>query len=203
VSTADGLIAAMLFFVLQAAFSILLLSLRMAPAEAILLAFAAAGIMVYAIMRLVYLLTRASNVPAMLHGPLRAALLWGAGGGLMVAAIGYAYLLTIRQLGLFDGQTAMPDFDPRLMFALAVVAAPLCEEFIFRGLIFGGLRRSMGVLPSMLSSAALFAIIHPPVSIVPVFVLGLCTAWVYDRTRALLAPVLVHAVYNAFVIGMA
>jgi membrane protease YdiL (CAAX protease family) len=36
-----------------------------------------------------------------------------------------------------------------------------------------------------------------------VFVLGLCTAWVYDRTRALLAPVLVHAVYNAFVIGMA
>jgi membrane protease YdiL (CAAX protease family) len=30
---------------------------------------------------------------------------------------------------------------------LAVIAAPVFEEFIFRGLIFGGLRRSFGVWP--------------------------------------------------------
>ena len=50
--------------------------------------------------------------------------------------------------------------------------------------------------PYLLLSAALFAIMHPPVSMLPVFVLGLCTAFAYDKTRALLAPVLVHAVYN-------
>jgi membrane protease YdiL (CAAX protease family) len=34
----------------------------------------------------------------------------------------------------------------------------------------------------------------------PVFVLGVITAYVYDRTRSLLAPVLVHAVYNGAVL---
>jgi ABC-2 type transport system permease protein len=93
------------------------------------------------------------------------------------------------------------EFAVSLLLLLTVVAAPLCEEFIFRGLIFGGLRRSMGLAPAMLMSAALFAIVHPPASTVPVFVLGLGTAFVYDRTRSLLGPMLVHAVYNAMVVG--
>ena len=80
---------------------------------------------------------------------------------------------------------------------LAVVAVPLCQEFIFRGLIFGGLRRSVGLMPGTLMSAALFAIVHPPGSMLPMFLLGLLTAYVYDKTRALLAPVLVHAAFSA------
>jgi ABC-2 type transport system permease protein len=35
-----------------------------------------------------------------------------------------------------------------------------------------------------------------------VFVLGVTAALVYERTRSLLAPMLVHAVYNACVIGI-
>ena len=84
---------------------------------------------------------------------------------------------------------------------LALIAAPLFEEFIFRGLIFGGLRRSFGVWPATLASAALFAIVHPAFSIIPVFVLGVCAALVYERSRSLLAPMIVHAGYNACVIG--
>ena len=87
------------------------------------------------------------------------------------------------------------------MLPLALVAAPLFEEFIFRGLIFGGLRRSFGVWPATLASAALFAIVHPAFSIIPVFILGACAALVYERSRSLLAPMIVHAVYNACVIG--
>jgi membrane protease YdiL (CAAX protease family) len=87
------------------------------------------------------------------------------------------------------------------VFLLAVLLAPLCEEFIFRGLLFGGLRRSAGFVPAMLMSAALFAIVHPPVSMLPVFGLGLCTAFAYERSKGLLAPMLVHAVYNAAVLG--
>jgi ABC-2 type transport system permease protein len=34
-----------------------------------------------------------------------------------------------------------------------------------------------------------------------VFVLGLCTALVYARTRTLAAPMIVHAIYNAVVLG--
>lgn len=34
----------------------------------------------------------------------------------------------------------------------------------------------------------------------PVFGLGLCAAWAYNRTRLLLAPMLTHALYNGAVV---
>ena len=84
---------------------------------------------------------------------------------------------------------------------LAVVAAPIFEEFIFRGLIYGGLRRTLGPTLSLLASAAIFALVHPPFSVIPVFVLGIVTAFVYERTRMLIGPIAVHALYNAGVFG--
>lgn len=58
----------------------------------------------------------------------------------------------------------------------------------------------MGSLPAMLASAALFAIMHPPLSMLPVFGLGLATAYAYERSKSLLTPMLVHAFYNAAVL---
>ncbi len=164
------------------------------PGEALVVAFSIAGVLVYAIMRLVYWLGKTGGVPVMLAGGPTKVLGWGLGAGLAAAAFGLAYLYLIERWQLFPATAGKP--DAHWLFLLAVVAAPLCEEFIFRGLIFGGLRRSLGLVPSALISAALFAIIHPPASMLPVFVLGLCTAYAYDKTRALLAPVLVHALYN-------
>ena len=82
-----------------------------------------------------------------------------------------------------------------------MVAAPIFEEFIFRGLVFGGLRRSLGLWPAVLASSAIFAIVHPAIAVFPVFGLGVCAALVYERTGFLLAPMLVHAVYNAAMLG--
>jgi membrane protease YdiL (CAAX protease family) len=84
---------------------------------------------------------------------------------------------------------------------LAVVAAPLFEEFIFRGLIYRGMRRSSPPVAAVLLSAALFAIVHPPISVVPVFFLGVSAALALEFTGTLLAPVLVHVVYNAAVLA--
>lgn len=203
VSTADGLIAATLFFVLQGViFLVMVKLLKMPENEALVVAFSVGGMLVYAIMRLVYWLGKSSGVPVMLAGPPLRTVCWGAGAGLFAAAFGVAYLGLIEHWQLF-GETpgALGKLAPHWLFLLTVVAAPLCEEFIFRGLIFGGLRRSAQLAPAMLMSAALFAIIHPPVSMLPVFVLGLCTAYVYDKTRSLLAPVLAHAIYNAAVLS--
>ena len=205
VSTADGLMAAVLFFVLQSVLLYVFIKIgRMQPGDAIAFAFSIAGLLVYVITRLVYLLLKTENVPAMLGPNAGASAAWGAGAGLVVAVIGIAYLNLIHHFGLFsDAQIAGAGglFKVQMLFTLAVVAAPLAEEFIFRGLVFGGLRRTMGLGASMVMSAALFAIVHPPASMLPVFVLGLGAALLYDRTRSLLAPVLMHAVYNAAVIG--
>ena len=203
VSTADGLIAAMLFFVLQGVvFLVMVKLLKMHAGEALVVAFSGAGMLVFAIMRLVYWLSKASGVPAMLTGAPGRALAWGVALGLVAAAFGAIYLSLIEQWRVFEHPPAAAGKLPmHWLFLLAVVAAPLCEEFIFRGLIFSGLRRSANLAPAMLMSAALFAIIHPPVSMLPVFVLGLCTAYAYEKTRSLFAPVLAHAVYNGAVLS--
>ena len=56
------------------------------------------------------------------------------------------------------------------------------------GLIFRGLARSFGVMVAAVASAAIFAIVHPPVSVAPVFVLGLLTAAAYERSDVCVIP---------------
>jgi ABC-2 type transport system permease protein len=205
VSAADGLMAATAFFVLQALIAIVL-SDSDAPhrigLQALTIAFAAAGATVYGCTRLLYWRNKTAGVPAMVErAGAPAATRLGLAGAMPAIAAGLGYLAALRHSAWGAELAAGASGNAGPMLALAVLAAPLCEEFIFRGLIFGGLRRSMGALPAMLVSAAIFAIVHPPASMLPVFVLGLCTAWAYERSRQLLAPMLVHALYNAAVVS--
>jgi ABC-2 type transport system permease protein len=208
VSVSDGMIAALLFFVLQA---VVVLIVRMIDRDAgaattLWIAFCLAGAVTYAVMRLVYWRARTAGVPRIVDDGLPRALLWGAAGGVVASLAGVAYVAIIASLDLFPSlRHAVPAADPTIAIAvaaLAVAAAPVFEEFIFRGLIFGGLRRSLGLSAATLASAAIFAIVHPPISFIPVFALGVCAALVYERTRALAAPMLVHAIYNAAVVGV-
>jgi membrane protease YdiL (CAAX protease family) len=89
-----------------------------------------------------------------------------------------------------------------LLLALVVIAAPLFEEFIFRGLLFSGFRRSIGALPAALASATVFALVHPVIAALPVFVLAVGAALVLERTRWLGAPIAAHMTYNAIVAGI-
>jgi membrane protease YdiL (CAAX protease family) len=211
VSLADGLIAALMFFVLQAIIVLAAaIGTRAITGTAVWIAFCGAGAVTYLVMRLVYWRARTEGVPRVLGvgvtSALKSALIWGALGGALAALAGMAYVQIMLWGDWFpELRRAGPLAGPALplwLFALAVVAAPIFEEFIFRGLIFGGLRRSLGTATAALASAAIFAIVHPPVSVVPVFVMGLCAALVYERTRMLAAPMVVHATYNAAVLGV-
>jgi len=207
VSTADGLIAAMMFFVLQVMAGIALrLGAGALEGPDVLLAFVLAGAITFFCVRYSLWRVKAHDVPRV-FGPRSArALAVGLAFGAGVAALGIAYLEVVGRLGLIAESERFARASGtvpqgRWLLLLGVLAAPLFEEFIFRGLIFGGLRRSMSVLPAAAASAAVFAIVHPPLAMLPVFALGLCAAFAYDRTRLLLAPIVTHAVYNAAVIG--
>ncbi|MEO8061802.1 MAG: type II CAAX endopeptidase family protein [Pseudomonadota bacterium] len=202
VATADGLIAAMLFFVIQAiAVAVMARGGRVTGAR-VLIAFTLAGGLTYALMRSVYAKAKTQDVPRIVgeHGGQP---LIGMAAGIGAALFGVAYMLALKWSGALE--TAMRENEyvsfGLWMLPLALLAAPVFEEFIFRGLIFGGLRRSFGFWPAALAGAGIFAIIHPPISVLPVFVLGLATAYSYERTRGLLAPMLAHAVYNLSVIA--
>ena len=205
-SVADGLIAATAFLVLQLMLSALWRVFQPdRPGAGVLVSFVAAGALTYGLARLVYWRAGVKTLPSLLgragqrSAAVREGLLWGAAA----AGLGAAYLLALRQLLLMPEAGAA--VAPALRIGLAwpcVLAAPVFEEFIFRGLIFAGLRRSFAWWPSAAASAAVFAVVHPPVSMIPVFFLGLCTAAAYERGRSLMAPMLVHAVYNAVVVGL-
>jgi membrane protease YdiL (CAAX protease family) len=205
VSAADGMMATLLFFAVQLIVLFILHDPGKQPAMShVAIAFAVAGAITYALARLIYWRSRATGVPRLLPGSgigqraLTEAVAWAL--GLSVVAIGFAagYLALLRHL-----EVTLPAMAGSMwIYPLAILAAPLFEEFIFRGQIFGGLRRSMPLAAAMIASAAIFAVIHPPVSMLPVFVLGLCTAWTYERTKSLLAPMLTHALYNAAMLAL-
>lgn len=78
------------------------------------------------------------------------------------------------------------------------VFAPLLEEPLFRGVLYGTLRLGLGPAPATLASAALFALAHGygVVGFVSVFVSGVLWAVAYERTRSLLPGMLAHAASN-------
>lgn len=203
VSASDGLMAATAFFILQTVLVLILADDVKAPGmDAITLAFGISGLVVYGLMRLIYWRSKTTNVPVILRGVRLGPSLRDAAIAIAVACVagfGYLYAVKHSSLGAQLPPVATAANARLWLFALAVLAAPLCEEFIFRGLIFGGLRRSMPAWQAIAVSAAIFAVVHPALSMPAVFVVGVCTAWVYERNKTLLAPMLVHAVYNAAV----
>jgi len=90
-------------------------------------------------------------------------------------------------------------FTQRLMFLIsAVIVAPLCEELLFRGLIYGTLKRYGERIYAALASSILFAVIHFHVpSLTPLFLLSIGFCIAYEITGCLWVPIVMHALFNA------
>jgi hypothetical protein len=203
VSVSDGLIAALMFFVVQALVIVFFQvgKFDIPAAQIIWIAFCTAGAITYGAIRFVYWRTKTAGVPRSVGPGLPRALLVGVAGGIVASLAGLAYIEIAASVDLLSIPRATQVADRLWLGGLAIAAAPVFEEFIFRGLIFGGLRRSLGPAAATLASAAIFAIVHPPMSAIPVFFMAICAAVVYERTKVLAAAMAVHAVYNAAVLG--
>ncbi len=81
---------------------------------------------------------------------------------------------------------------------LVVIAAPVVEEFIFRGFLFGRLREKYGTTSSILITSILFSVLHPDILGALLFAIVACLVRI--RFDSLVAPILVHAGGNAFVV---
>ena len=80
----------------------------------------------------------------------------------------------------------------------AVLIAPIAEECCFRGFLYSILRRWSGFFAAMLSSALLFGAIHTSLmQFLPLTIFAMVQCWVYERTRTLWVPILIHCVFNA------
>jgi membrane protease YdiL (CAAX protease family) len=129
-------------------------------------------------------------------------------GGTVAGTIGIMYVTILEKLPLLapllkaheDKTTMVSETLPPSIAILAVFLAPFFEEYLFRGLVLKSMQRSMTAALAVTCSALLFAIVHPPISFIPVFGLGLLTGFVFLKTRWLFACFVIHAVYNAMIL---
>jgi membrane protease YdiL (CAAX protease family) len=84
-----------------------------------------------------------------------------------------------------------------LLALIVAVVVPVGEELFFRGLVFGALRRTLARWMALVASAGLFAAAHlQPVEFLPIFILGVILAYVYDLTGSLVPGMIAHGLNN-------
>jgi len=92
---------------------------------------------------------------------------------------------------------AMLHLNGVFSFIAIVIAAPVLEELIFRGIILDGLLQRYSPVKSIVLSSVLFGIIHlNPSQFVAAFIIGVFSGWVYYRTRKLSLSILIHFLNN-------
>lgn len=99
------------------------------------------------------------------------------------------------------GYAMNPGFFDGLYLVLAFALLPaLTEEFLFRGIILAEYG-SLGIFCSVFMSSIMFAMCHLSLVRFPVYVFcGVILAVVTYATRSVIAPMIVHTVYNVFVL---
>ncbi len=122
---------------------------------------------------------------------------------LFLMGISYPWML---EMGYEEGP--LEDLLNPLVFPigapfLAVIVAPLTEEFVCRYMVLGGLLRTIRPKAAILLSAVLFSALHLNLWQVPsTLLVGLLIGWAYYRTRSLGLCMAMHSVHNGIVIGL-
>lgn len=90
-----------------------------------------------------------------------------------------------------------------LVFLVGAIIAPIVEEMLFRGLLYQWLRNHTGAVGAILLSGAIFSVVHVyPVILLPLFVVGVVLAAVFEWTRSLWITITLHFFQNALAISV-
>lgn len=139
---------------------------------------------------------------------------WGVGG--YIAAIPLVLVVSIVSQGLLGGKGGGNPLLPILasdqatlakiiLWVTVAIAAPFFEELLFRGFLLpslmSGLTPKFSHLATALSitiSGLAFALVHLNLGdVLPLTALGIVLGFIYVRSQNLLAPMLMHALWNS------
>ena len=128
----------------------------------------------------------------------------GVVGGIALGLFAFGYVTVLHHIPftaeiLRKSQEEMSKIPYlKIWFSIMAIAfAPFAEEYLFRGLLFRALDREWGGWRAVIGSAAFFAIYHPPLSWLPVGLLGVANALLFKKTGRLAPAVVLHMVYNS------
>ncbi len=82
------------------------------------------------------------------------------------------------------------------------ILGPIIEEIFFRGFVYNAIKKRFGVLLGVLLSGALFSMLHTNiVGFLPIMILGVLMAFLYEITGSLIASVSIHILHNSIIVG--
>jgi membrane protease YdiL (CAAX protease family) len=119
-----------------------------------------------------------------------------------LGAVGEPWGLTSHWTEWFDADLAWgAPATVAVMLVSSILFAPVFEELVFRGLLYGTLRTRLGWPLAATASALVFALAHGygVAGFASVFLSGVLWAWVYERTGSLLPSLVAHVVNNSAV----
>jgi uncharacterized protein len=121
---------------------------------------------------------------------------------LVLGVVGERLGLAAHWTEWFDADLAWgPPAAVAVTLVGSILFAPVFEELIFRGVLYGTLRTRLSWPLAALGSALVFAVAHGygAAGFASVLLSGVLWAWVYERTGSLLPSMLAHVVNNAAV----
>lgn len=135
--------------------------------------------------------------------PLQVVAVVGAAAGAFVIMVGYVSLVRAAGWSALEPEPNVPSrlFDHAVVLPftalLLVLVAPFAEEMFFRGFMFTGLRRSVGVPLAALTSGLVWSVIHGQAGLVlPITGIGVLFALVLAATGSLWNAIAAHAIFN-------
>ncbi len=85
-----------------------------------------------------------------------------------------------------------------LFYLTLGVMAPFFEEILFRGFLYGALRKRIGVFLSICVSAGMFSMMHfDKGGVFMLFAIGFVLAFTFERTRSLIPSMIAHGMWNS------
>ncbi len=97
-------------------------------------------------------------------------------------------------------------FRPFFLVLLAVLTftiVPLVEEFLFRGLIYGTLRKYFSAFTAAIICGIVFSLAHQSLDkFIPIAFLGYLLCRIREDTESIYPAIAVHSFYNAFILIM-
>ena len=96
-----------------------------------------------------------------------------------------------------DTMTALYSASLPVQIVALGILVPICEELVFRGLVYKRIRENSTCVAAMLYSSLLFGVFHANfVQMLYGFFLGVVLVWVYEKYGSIWAPITAHIVMN-------
>lgn len=87
---------------------------------------------------------------------------------------------------------------PLLLVFFVGMLAPVCEEVVFRGTIFGGMKKEGNVFKAVMASGLLFGLLHMNINQASyAFVIGILLGFLVEATGSIFSSILFHVLVNS------